>query len=144
MSGRVLSGYPGYPFARFPAPLSADSAFFRLQPALEAEGFPLDYTFRADGYITTRAAVVAGRPVFLNLVVESAGAAGATEDGTSGCVVWIAAYEETPVGSERINPLHEEVWRELMGIAGRLSVAVGGGSPVGPSADGLADGLSDR
>ena len=48
ISGRVLKGYPGYPFARFDARAPADSAFFSLLPAVEAEGFPLDYTIRRD------------------------------------------------------------------------------------------------
>jgi hypothetical protein len=135
MSGRVLSGYPGYPFARFEAPVPADSAFFRLQHALEVEGFPLDYTFREDGYITTRSATVAGRPVFLNLVVESAEESAAGEAGT-GSVVWLAAYGETEAGSERINPLHDGAWQEVMAIAGRLSAAVGGEPPVGPPLNG--------
>ncbi len=75
ISGRVLTGYPGYPFARFDTGLASDSAFFLLQPAVESEGFPLDYTVLAEGLITTRSTEMAGRPVFLNLVLEPLDAA---------------------------------------------------------------------
>ena len=70
VSGRVLTGYPGYPFARFDTRLPADSTFFLLQPAVESEGFALDYTILDEGFITTRSSEMLGRPVFLNLVVE--------------------------------------------------------------------------
>ncbi len=138
MSGRVLSGYPGYPFARFTSPLPADSTFFRLQPAVEEEGFPLDYTLRNEGYIATRASEVAGRPILLNLVVEGGVAADGAEPPDGPTTVWIAAYEETLSGAERVNPLEEQVWREVMEIAARLSAAVGGGPPTGPSASGVS------
>lgn len=138
MSGRVLSGYPGYPFARFSTPLPADSTFFRLQPAVEEEGFPLDYTLRDQGYIATRASELAGRPILLNLVVESGAAptGGAPADGPT--TVWIAAYEETLSGAVRVNPLEERVWREVMEIAARLSASVGGGTPTDAAASGVS------
>jgi len=138
MSGRVLSGYPGYPFARFSTPLPADSTFFRLQPAVEEEGFPLDYTLRDEGYIATRASEVGGRPILLNLVVEAGAARADGVPADAATTVWIAAYEETVSGTERVNPLEEQVWREVMEIAARLSAAVGGGAPAGPSESGVS------
>jgi hypothetical protein len=140
MSGRVLRGYPGYPFARFSTSAPADSTFFLLQPAVEEEGFPLDYTLRDEGYIATRASEVAGRPVLLNLVVEraSTGTDGTPDDGRT--VVWIAAFEETLAGAERVNPLEEEVWREVLEIAARLSAAVDGDVPEGPSPSDVSGG----
>lgn len=140
MSGRVLSGYPGYPFVRFSTPLPADSAFFRLQPAVEAEGFPLDYTLREEGYIATRASEVNGRPVLLNLVVESGSEGADAPPAAARTRVWIAAYEETLSGAERLNPLQEEVWREVTAIAARLSAAVEGDAPVGPTAPEVSGG----
>ena len=133
ISGRVLKGYPGYPFARFDARAPADSAFFSLLPAVEAEGFPLDYTIRDEGFITTRSAEMLGRPVFLNLVVEPiVPGDGSAEDPSESSRVWLAAFEETVTGAERINPLQEEMWEEVMNLADRLSSAIGGTSPVGP------------
>ena len=124
ISGRVLTGYPGYPFATFEAPLPADSAFFLLQPAVESEGFPLDYSILDQGFITTRSAEVEGRPVFLTLVVEPT-------EATSR--IWVAAYEETVSGALRINPLDEQAWAAVMELSGRLSASVGGTVPEGPS-----------
>jgi hypothetical protein len=135
ISGRVLTGYPGYPFARFDTSLASDSTFFRLQPALESEGFPLDFTILDEGLITTRSSELLGRPVFLNLVVEprepdeAAESTGAESRGTR---VWVAAYEETISGAERINPLQEEAWAAVMDVTTRLSAAVDGSTPVGP------------
>jgi len=93
ISGRVLTGYPGNPFARFDTQLPADSTFFLLQPAVESEGFALDYTILDEGFITTRSSEVMGRPVFLNLVVEPLEQDGAVESSDlSGTRVWVAAY----------------------------------------------------
>ena len=127
ISGRVLTGYPGYPFARFDTGLPTDSTFYLLQPAVESEGFALDYTILDEGYITTRSSEIAGRPVFLNLVVEPLGT-----DEPAGTRVWVAAYEQTVSGAERINPLQEDVWAEVMEVSTRLSTAVDGTTPIGP------------
>ena len=133
VSGRVLTGYPGYPFARFDTRLPADSTFFLLQPAVESEGFALDYTILDEGFITTRSSEMMGRPVFLNLVVEPLEQDGAAESpDLSGARVWVAAYEETASGAERINPLQEDVWADVMDMTARLSTAVDGSTPISP------------
>ena len=142
ISGRVLTGYPGYPFATFETEMPADSTFFLLQPAVESEGFPLDYTIREEGFITTRSSEMLGRPVFLTLVVgpggdeaDSGPPPGESLAETSEQIsrVWVAAYEETVTGAQRINPLQEEVWAAVMEVTGRLSAAVEGTAPEGPS-----------
>lgn len=134
ISGRVLTGYPGYPFARFDTELGSDSTFFLLQPAVESEGFKLDYTILADGLITTRSTEMAGRPVFLNVVVEPLVAAeDVPSSAATGTRVWVAAYEETVSGAERINPLQGDVWADVMEMTARLSAAVDGTKPEGPS-----------
>ena len=147
ISGRVLTGYPGYPFASFETDMPADSTFFRLQPAVESEGFPLDYTILDEGFITTRSSELVGRPVFLTLVVGPGGdgsSAGGPAAGNSADVsvgtsrVWVAAYEETVTGAQRINPLQGEVWAAVMEVTGRLSAAVDGTEPEGPSAEGTS------
>jgi hypothetical protein len=130
ISGRVLTGYPGYPFASFETDLPADSAFFRLQPAVESEGFPLDYTILDQGFITTRSSEVEGRPMFLTLVVEPLETN--SEDVSARSRVWVAAYEETITGAARINPLNESAWASVMEVSGRLSESIGGTAPVGP------------
>ena len=133
VSGRVLTGYPGYPFARFDTPMPSDSTFFMLQPAIENEGFALDFTTLDEGLITTRSSELLGRPVFLNLIVESLvqdDAAGSPDP--NGARVWVAAYEETASGAERINPLQEDVWAGVMDLTMRLSAAVDGSTPIGP------------
>jgi len=135
ISGRVLTGYPGYPFARFDAPLSSDSTFFMLQPAIESEGFPIDYTVLDEGLITTRSSEYLGRPVFLNVVVEPLvrnDSAGSPKPDQTRTRVWVAAYEETVSGAERINPLQEDVWAGVMDLTSRLSAAVDGSIPIGP------------
>jgi hypothetical protein len=124
ISGRVLTGYPGYPFATFETPLPADSAFFLLQPAIESEGFPLDYSILDQGFITTRSSELDGRPVFLTLIVEPTDSASR---------VWVAAYEETATGALRINPLQEQAWTSVMEVSGRLSESVQGTAPQGPA-----------
>lgn len=127
ISGRVLAGYPGYPFATFETPLPADSAFFMLQPAVESEGFPLDYSILDQGFITTRSADLEGRPVFLTVIVEPMETASR---------VWVAAYEETVTGALRINPLNERAWSAVMEVSGRLSASVEGTEPAGPAESG--------
>lgn len=120
ISGRVLEGYPGYPFLSFTAPATPDSTFFRLQRALEAEGFALDYTERDAGTINTRPAERPTGRIFLTVVVGAADTASR---------VWVAGYEPVRDGARRINPLREDRWAELAKIASRLSDRVGG-SPV--------------
>ena len=135
ISGRVLTGYPGYPFARFDSPLPSDSTFFMLQPAIESEGFALDYTILDEGLITTRSSEYLGRPVFLNVVVEplvQEDSAESSDPDQTGTRVWVAAYEETVPGAERINPLQEDVWAGVMDLTSRLSTAVDGSTPIGP------------
>jgi len=135
ISGRVLTGYPGYPFARFDSPLPSDSTFFMLQPAIESEGFALDYTILDEGLITTRSSEYLGRPVFLNVVVEplvQEDSAESSDPDQTGTRVWVAAYEETVSGAERINPLQEDVWAGVMDLTSRLSTAVDGSTPIGP------------
>jgi hypothetical protein len=142
ISGRVLTGYPGYPFATFETDMPADSTFFLLQPAIESEGFQLDYTIREEGFITTRSSELLGRPVFLTLVVgpggDGSGSGVSPGDDPAGISeeisrVWVAAYEETVTGAQRINPLQDEVWAAVMEVTGRLSAAVEGTAPEGPS-----------
>ncbi len=144
ISGRVLTGYPGYPFARFDTTMPFDSTFFMLQPAIEGEGFPLDFTILEEGLITTRSSELLGRPVFLNLVVEPLehDDEGSESPKTTGARVWVAAYEETVSGAERVNPLQEDVWAGVMDLTERLSAAVGGSTPIGPEArsEGPTDG----
>lgn len=133
VSGRVLTGYPGYPFARFDTPMPSDSTFFMLQPAIESEGFALDFTTFDEGLITTRSSELLGRPVFLNLIVESLVPDDAARSpDPAGARVWVAAYEETVSGAERINPLQEDVWAGVMDLTTRLSAAVDGSTPIGP------------
>ena len=135
ISGRVLTGYPGYPFARFDTTMPFDSTFFMLQPAIESEGFPIDYTVLDEGLITTRSSEYLGRPVFLNVVVEPLvrnDSAGSPKPDQTGTRVWVAAYEETVSGAERINPLQEDGWAGVMELTSRLSAAVDGSTPIGP------------
>ncbi|MGD8497045.1 MAG: hypothetical protein PVF05_12795 [Gemmatimonadales bacterium] len=128
ISGRVLEGYPGYPFLSFGAPSAPDSTFFRLQRALVAEGFVLDYTERDAGTINTRPADRPSGRLFLTVVV------GVAADTAS--QVWVAGYEPVRDGARRINPLREERWAELTEIASRLSDRVGGGPVREPEAPG--------
>lgn len=126
VSGRVLTGYPGYPFASFSVPSPPDSTFLDLQEALEAEGYPIDYTLRDDGLINTRLGPDPAKPILLNIVVG----ADPDHDGWSG--VWVAGYEEIPGGPRRVNPLDEVLWTDLMDLSGRLSERLGGSEPLGP------------
>lgn len=127
ISGRILEGYPGYPFLSFTAPAAPDSTFFRLQRALESEGFELDYTQRSSGTINTRPSERSTGPLFLTVVVDSAASAAASR-------VWVAGYRPVPDGARRIDPLREDAWAELRGITGRLSGRVGGSVPEEPDA----------
>lgn len=117
ISGRVLEGYPGYPFVTFDLPAPADSAFFALQGEFEAEGYELDFTERASGLINTRPADRPAGRIFLSAVVDSTAA---------GSRVWIAAYEPVRDGARRIDPLDEDAWAELHGVAVRISGRLGG------------------
>lgn len=124
ISGRVLEGYPGYPFLSFDVPVSVDTAFFAAQRALGAEGLELDYSDRSTGLIATRPAERNGTDLFLNLVVDSAAAAGSR--------VWVAGYRPAPGGARRISPLAEEDWAALRAITHRLSERLDGTTPDEP------------
>lgn len=138
ISGRVLEGYPGYPFLQFDTPLSIDSTFFAVQRAVVAEGFVLDFTERSSGAVNTRPADRLGREVFLSIVVgvpggvPAAGAAGAGDTTRAQTRVWIAGYVRRRSGADRIDPLAEEAWSDLAAIAERVSERLGGTRPRGP------------
>lgn len=119
ISGRVLEGYPGYPFVGFDLPASADSAFFSLQDELRTEGYELDFTERASGLINTKPSDRPAGRMFLTVVVDS------TAEGSR---VWIAAYEPVRDGARRVDPLDGEGWAELRGVAARISDRLGGGA----------------
>lgn len=127
ISGRALNGYPGYPFVSFAVPQTPDSAFFRLQDALRDEGYPIDFTERASGFIKTRVAPDASRPVFLSVIVAD------RTEGPDSTDVWIGAYEVTSTGAKRINPLDETPWKGLVDVSGRISQRLGGTEPIGPA-----------
>ena len=129
ISGRVLEGYPGYPFLSFTVPVPADSSFFDLQDALRAEGFEIDFTERDSGLINTRPAVRAPGEMFLTVVLA---AAPDDEYGPGTTRAWVAGYEPVRDGAERINPLAEESWAELLGVAAALSERLGGTPPEAP------------
>lgn len=126
-SGPVLRGYPGYPFQSFTAPAPPDSAFLQLEDAVEAIGFPLDYSRRAEGLINTKPKVVTpdSAEMFLNIVIGAA-------DSTAGSRVWIAGYRRSPTGAIRVNPDDAALWTALGESATRLSEALGGTRPRGP------------
>lgn len=126
ISGRVLSGYPGYPFASFSIPEPADSAFFELQAVLAAEGYPIDYTDRESGLIATRPGPDGDSRVFLSVVV------GPDPDQVDRSSVWVAGFETTTSGNQRINPLDEALWADVMSVSGRISERLGGSAPLGP------------
>ncbi|MFW6085107.1 MAG: hypothetical protein ACODAA_07835 [Gemmatimonadota bacterium] len=117
ISGRVLEGYPGYPFVAFDLPAPADSTFFSLQEELRAEGFELDFTERATGLVNTRPADRPAGRLFLSAVVDS------TAEGSR---VWIAAYRPVRDGARRVDPLDEDAWADLRGVAARVSDRLGG------------------
>ncbi|MDP2470004.1 MAG: hypothetical protein Q8W46_04050, partial [Candidatus Palauibacterales bacterium] len=119
ISGRALSGYPGYPFMAFSVPQTADSAFFALQTALRDEGYAIDFTDRATGLINTRPGADPANTVFLSAVI------GATGDG-AGSDVWIAGYERTGGTSRRVSPLDEDLWPDVQSASARISRRMGG------------------
>ncbi len=123
ISGRVLEGYPGYPFVRFDLAAPADSAFFSVQAELREEGFELDFTERASGLINTRPADRPAGRLFLSAVIDST---------AGGSRVWLAAYEPVRDGARRIDPLDEEGWSELRAVAARISGRLGGTSVEEP------------
>lgn len=124
ISGRILEGYPGYPFLAFDVPAHVDTVFFGAQRALQADGFELDYSERSTGLIATRAAKLGDSELFLNVVVDSATGGGSR--------VWVAAYHPARGGARRINPLAEDEWDALRGITHRLSDRLGGTTPEEP------------
>jgi hypothetical protein len=126
ISGRVLSGYPGYPFASFSVNAPVDTIFFELQGALADEGYPVDYTQRDAGLINTQPGPDSGKPIYLNIVI------GADSDRDGWTAVWVAGYEHTPAGPRRVNPLDETLWAMVMDVSGRLSDRLGGTEPLGP------------
>lgn len=125
ISGRILEGYPGYPFLAFDVPADTDTVFFGAQRALQADGFELDYSDRSTGLIATRPDERGGGELFLNVVVDSATGGGSR--------VWVAAYRPSRGGARRINPLAEEEWATLREITHRLSERLGGTTPVEPA-----------
>lgn len=132
ITGRVLEGYPGYPFLQFDTSLPVDSAFFAVQRAVVAEGFALDFTELASGAVNTRPVERLGRDVFLNIVVGAVPDSARQAPGRVPTRVWIAGYEVARGGAERINPLAEEAWNDLAEIAASVSRRVAGTSPRGP------------
>lgn len=124
VSGRVLEGWPGYPFLSFEAPAPVDTTFFAAQRALVAEGFELDFTERASGLVNTRPRDVDGRTMFLSLVVD------ATPDGASR--VWVAGYEPVRGGASRVSPRREDAWEALRRVTARVSERLDGTEPEEP------------
>ena len=128
VSGRVLEGWPGYPFLSFDLQLPVDSAFFAAQRALVADGFELDFTERASGLINTRPREREGGAMFLSVVVDS------TPGGASRA--WVAGYEPVRGGARRVNPGRERAWAWLRDATVRLSERLGGTAPTGPDPPG--------
>jgi len=129
VSGRILEGYPGYPFLSFTVPAAPDSTFFRLQDALETEGFELDYSELEAGAINTRPSERPAGPLLLTGIVDTASSGASTGASTR---VWVAGYRPVPDGARRINPLREEAWADLREITARVSHRVGGSPPEEP------------
>lgn len=129
ISGRVLEGYPGYPFLRLDVPTSPDTAFVEVQRALREERFEVDFSSRERGLIQTRPMERGSVRLFLNLVV------GDVPDEPGRASVWVAGYDERAGGAHRINPLDEEPWRELERIGAALAERLGSRPPVGPDAE---------
>jgi len=127
ISGRVLNGYPGYPFVSFAVPQPPDSAFFGLQGALEDEGYPIDYTERASGFMKTRVGPGSGQPLFLSLVVAGRPSSPDTAD------VWISGFALRGGDAQRINPNDSALWQEVVGVSERISGRLGGTTPAGPA-----------
>ncbi len=124
ISGRVLEGWPGYPFLSFEAPTPVDTTFFAAQRALVAEGFELDFTERASGLVNTRPREIDGRTMFLSLVVDT------TTEGASR--VWMAGYEPVRGGARRVSPRREDAWETLRRVTARVSERLGGTEPAEP------------
>lgn len=124
ISGRVLEGWPGYPFLSFEAPTVVDTTFFAVQSALVAEGFELDFTERASGLVNTRPREIDGLTMFLSLVIDT------TTGGTSR--VWVAGYEPVRGGARRVSPRREEAWAVLRRVTSRVSERLGGSEPTEP------------
>lgn len=124
ISGRVLEGWPGYPFLSFEAPAPLDTTFFAAQRALVAEGFELDFTERASGLVNTRPREIDGRTMFLSLVVDT------TTAGHSR--VWVAGYEPVRGGARRVSPRREDAWQALRRVTARVSERLGGTEPAEP------------
>lgn len=132
LSGRVLEGYPGYPFLRFDTPLPVDSAFFAVQRAVVGEGFELDFTELASGAVNTRPMERLGRAVFLSIVVGAATDLASETGAPPPSRVWVAGYVQERDGAKRIDPLAEEAWDDLADVAAQLSRKIGGTIPRGP------------
>jgi hypothetical protein len=111
VSGRVLSGYPGYPFATFAVPGPTDTTFFEIQEILVQEGYPIDYTDRDTGLINTQEGPDPAKPVRISVIL------GEDDERQGWTSVWIAGYEETPAGPTRINPLDKALWPGVMEVA---------------------------
>lgn len=126
ISGRVLEGYPGYPFLAFDVPAAPDSTFFTLQRELRAEGFEIDFSEPASGLINTRPVARAGTEVFLSVIVDPEARGAPAGRGEGGTRVWIAGYEPVRGGARRVDPLSEEEWADLRALAARLSERLGG------------------
>lgn len=130
ISGRVLEGYPGYPFMRLDMPASPDTAFVDAQRALREEGFEVDFSSRERGLIQTRPLELERLGLLLSVVV------GEAPDARAGASLWLAGYDTRAGGARRINPLDEHGWRELQRIASALAGRLGSPPPVGPEASG--------
>jgi len=124
ISGRVLEGWPGYPFLSFDTPAPVDSTFFAVQRELVAEGFELDFTERTSGLVNTRPLEIDAMTMFLSIVVDTTAAGGSR--------LWVAGYEPVRGGARRISPRREEAWATLRAIAVRLSERLGGTGPTEP------------
>lgn len=125
ISGRVLEGWPGYPFLSFEAPTAVDTTFFAAQRALVAEGFELDFTERASGLVNTRPRDFDGLTMFVSLVVDT------TTGGASR--VWVAGYEPARGGARRVSPRREDAWEALRRVTARVSERLGGTEPAEPA-----------
>lgn len=128
ISGRVLEGWPGYPFLSFEAPAPLDSTFFAAQTALVDEGFEIDFTERASGLVNSRPREIDGLTMFLSLVVDT------TTDGASR--VWVAGYEPVRGGARRVSPRRDEAWAALRRVTSRVSERLGGSEPAEPETPG--------
>lgn len=137
ISGRILEGYPDYPFLAFDVPAAPDSTFFDVQRELGTEGFEIDFSERDTGLINTRPAELAEREIFLSVIVDSIPAVdGVASPDAAGSRVWIAGYEPVRGGARRVSPLSEAEWTALREVAARLSDRLGGSAVREPPPDG--------